>query len=117
MTAIPLLPAQATPQNPVQHKKLVDAAQQFEAMFLNEMLRNSMSSGGEDGDSADSAGQNGTIQGMGSEAVAKAIASCGGLGIARHIVAEVEQEHAAQQPQQKSETALKSFSGTPMKFL
>lgn len=103
-----------TPQIPAQHKKLVDAAQQFEAMFLNEMLKSSMGHADGDQDNTDAAGQNGTIQGMGTEAVAKAIASAGGLGIARHIVAEVEHEHARQQGQEKSETALKSSHTLPI---
>lgn len=116
MTAIgSVLPV--NPQAAAQHKKLVDAAQQFEAMFLSEMLKNSMSSGDGDSDSDTSSGQNGTIQGMGTEAVSKAIASAGGLGIARHIVAEVEHEHAQHELQEKSETSLKSSIVPPMKSL
>jgi len=77
--------------------KLANAAQQFEAMMLNEMLKPlhfgaAVDTGGEEsaGGAAD------TIRGMGTDALGKALASHGGLGIAKKIVGEVTAEHQAQ---------------------
>lgn len=79
-----------------QHGKLVKAAEAFEAMMLNEMLKPlkfgaEVDSGGDE--SAGGAGD--TIRGMGTDALGKALASHGGLGVARKIVAEVTREHDA----------------------
>ena len=85
-------------QAAAKHAKLVDAAQQFEGMLLEQMLKG-MGSGkdGEDGDDSSSPG-NDTMRSFGTEAVAHAIAKGGGVGIARQIVQKVtiEQKHDAQ---------------------
>ena len=76
-----------------QNAKLVDAAQQFEAMLMQEMLkpmRKGEDSWGEDKDN-DSASD--TISSFGTEAVAKAISKGGGLGIAKQVIRQVTQEH------------------------
>jgi Rod binding domain-containing protein len=74
--------------------KLVDAAQQFEATMLQELLkpmqRGQDSWGGEE-KSDDSASD--TISSFGSEAIAKAISKGGGFGIAKQIVSKVTLEH------------------------
>jgi flagellar protein FlgJ len=72
--------------------KLADAAQQFEAMLLQEMLKplRSQESGWSGEDSADSASD--TINSFGTEAVAKAISKSGGLGIARQVIRQVSAE-------------------------
>jgi flagellar protein FlgJ len=73
--------------------KLVDAAQQFEAMMLQEMLkpmRGGKDSWGGD-DKSDSASD--TISSFGTEAFAKAISKGGGFGIAKQIVSQVKLEH------------------------
>ena len=72
--------------------KLTDAAQQFEAMLMQEMLKPMHpQDGGWSGDEkTDSASD--TISSFGTEAVAKAISKGGGLGIARQVVAEVAAE-------------------------
>ena len=82
-----------------QHRKLVDAAQQFEGMLLQEMLKGMQSgkdelgSGDGDGDSSgDDSGD--TLRSFETEAVARAIAKGGGVGIARQVVRKVEIEHA-----------------------
>lgn len=101
-----------------QHRKLVDAAQQFEAVFLGEMLKSAHfgeSDEGSDGDASKDG--SGTMQSMGTEALAKAIASAGGFGIAHKIVAEVEQEHARHEGGGKVQTTLKSAAGTPIRGL
>jgi flagellar protein FlgJ len=77
-----------------QHAKLVDAAQQFEAMLLQEMLKPMQSKEGSwGGDDADKSGGDGdTLSSYGTEAVARAIAKGGGLGIAKQVVQKVWHE-------------------------
>ena len=73
--------------------KLVDAAQQFEAMMMQELLK-PFSSGqdgwGGDGQSGDAGSD--TMSSFGTEAMAKAIAKNGGLGIAKQVIRQVTQE-------------------------
>jgi flagellar protein FlgJ len=74
--------------------KLVDAAQQFEATMLQELLKplqHGQDSWGGEVKSDDSATD--TISSFGTEAIAKAISKGGGFGIAKQIVAKVTQEH------------------------
>jgi flagellar protein FlgJ len=75
--------------------KLTDAAQQFEAMMLQEMLKpmrkEQDSWGDDDNGEEDSASDN--IRSFGSEAFAKAISKEGGFGIAKKIISQVETEH------------------------
>ena len=74
--------------------KLVDAAQQFEATMLQELLKpmqHGQSSWGDEQKSEDSASD--TISSFGTEAIAKAISKGGGFGIARRVVEQVNQEH------------------------
>jgi peptidoglycan hydrolase FlgJ len=76
-----------------QNAKLVDAAQQFEAMMMQEMLKPMRKGedsweGEKDDDSASD-----TISSFGTEAVAKAISKGGGLGIAKQVIRQVTQEH------------------------
>lgn len=101
----------------MKHHKLVDAAQQFEGMFLQEMLKPMSKMGKEDGDSDsdsssddDGGGDMSTYQSYGTEALAKAIASAGGMGIARHVIEEVEKtaKPASTSAGENSETPLKS---------
>ena len=80
----------------VQHRKLTDAAQQFEGMFLQQMLKPMSTMSKEDGDDSDDgddkAGDTSTYQSLSVEALAKAISAAGGLGIASNIVSSVEKE-------------------------
>ncbi len=74
--------------------KLVDAAQQFEAAMLQELLKpmqNGQSSWGGVEKSDDTASD--TISSFGTEAIAKAISKGGGFGIAKQIVSKVTLEH------------------------
>jgi Rod binding domain-containing protein len=77
--------------------KLVDAAQQFEAMMLQEMLKpmrgGKDSWGGDDKSDSDSDSASDTIRSFGTEAFAKAISKGGGFGIAKQIVSQVKLEH------------------------
>lgn len=75
--------------------RLADAAQQFEAVFLQELLKPLQESGKDDGEEK-SPGSD-TMSSYGTEAVAKAISKGGGMGIARQIVAKVELEHNQRQ--------------------
>jgi Rod binding domain-containing protein len=82
----------ATPHTQPQ-ARLTDAAQQFEGIFLQEFLKPLQS--GKDGltgeDSSDSSTD--TLQTYGTEALAKAISSRGGFGIAHQVIQQVNREH------------------------
>lgn len=74
--------------------KLIDAAQQFEATMLQELLKpmqHGQDSWGGEEKSDDSASD--TMSSFGTEAIAKAISKGGGFGIAKQIVSKVTQEH------------------------
>jgi flagellar protein FlgJ len=73
--------------------KLVDAAQQFEAAMLQELLKpmqHGQDSWGGELKSDDPASD--TISSFGTEAIAKAISKGGGFGIAKQIVSKVTLE-------------------------
>lgn len=93
--------ASATTSGP-KDPKLVNAAQQFESMMLQEMLKPMRSGedswGGDDDKSSDSSMD--TISSFGTEAVATAISKSGGLGIARLVIEQVTKEH--QRDEQKA---------------
>src|SRR3954454_13894296 len=84
----------ATAADEQKQAKLVDAAQQFEATMLQELLkpfqRGQSSWGGEER-TDDTASD--TINSFGTEAIAKAISKGGGFGIAQQIVSKVTLEH------------------------
>jgi peptidoglycan hydrolase FlgJ len=85
--------------------KLVDAAQQFEAMMLQEMLKpmrgGKDSWGGDDKSDSDSASD--TISSFGTESFAKAISKGGGFGIAKQVVSQVKLEHQKNSGKKTSE--------------
>jgi flagellar protein FlgJ len=86
----------AAPAAAAQQAKLVEGAQSFEAMMLGEMLKPlQFGAGVEDGDEASAGGAAETVRGMGTDALAKALSSHGGLGLARKIVDQVTAEHDA----------------------
>lgn len=75
--------------------KLVDAAQQFEATMLQELLKpmqHGQDSWGGEMKSDDDASTD-AISSFGTEAMAKAISKGGGFGIAKQIVSKVTLEH------------------------
>jgi Rod binding domain-containing protein len=83
-----------------QHRKLTDAAQQFEGMLLQELLKpmreHSFGSGDSDNSSSDDPDSSGfadTLSSFGSESLAAAISRAGGLGIAKQVVQQVESKH------------------------
>src|ERR1700760_4553016 len=84
----------ATAADVQKQAKLVDAAQQFEATMLQELLKplqSGQSSWGGEESGEDTASN--TISSFGTEAVAKAISKGGGFGIAKQIVSKVTLEH------------------------
>ncbi len=86
------------------HRKLIDAAQQFEGMLLQEMLKpmkehgfcQQEDEGNSDGKDAGS-GFGETLKSFATETMATAIARGGGLGIAKRVVEQVESERASHQ--------------------
>jgi flagellar protein FlgJ len=91
------------PETP-QHRKLVDAAQKFEAIFLQQMMK-PFANKEEDGDNEpDQTAGGSTYQDMGVESMASAIARGGGFGIARSVVASVERQAHGQLENQKQAT-------------
>jgi peptidoglycan hydrolase FlgJ len=88
------------------HARLVDAAQQFEGMMLEQLLKpmqKSQDTGfGQDPDT-DRDGSLDTLSSYGTEAVANSIARSGGLGIARKLVADVDRIDAHTQRTQRSQ--------------
>ena len=86
-----------TPSTPEQ-RKLKDAAQQFEGMLLQEMLKPMREHGfcqGDDDNKEEGSGFADTLSSFGTESVATAIAKGGGLGIAKRVEEQVEGEKAA----------------------
>ena len=70
----------------VKRSKLEDAAQQFEAMLLQELLKPMRSSEDDLSGEKSADGSFDTISSFGTESVAKAISKSGGLGIAKQVV-------------------------------
>ncbi len=86
------------------HRKLIDAAQQFEGMLLQEMLKPMKEHGfcqreGEDAGAGKDTGGGfaDTLNSFGTDTLATAIAKSGGLGIAKRVVKQVEGERVSHQ--------------------
>jgi peptidoglycan hydrolase FlgJ len=85
----------------LQHKKLTEAAQQFEGMLMQELLKPMKEHGfcqGDKDDNEEGSGFGDTLSSFGTETMATAIAKGGGLGIAKRVVEQVESEKAAHHP-------------------
>ncbi len=84
-------------------KKIADAASQFEALFLSEMLKSVREASSGDG-TADSEDQSGSsLTELAQEQFAQALAASGGLGFARMVTAQLatgNQKPAAVAPRQ-----------------
>jgi flagellar protein FlgJ len=81
-----------------EHRKLVDAAQQFEGMLLQEMLKpmREHGFGQEESDTKDEgSGFGDTLTSFGTEQMATAISKGGGFGVAKKVVAQVEAERSS----------------------
>jgi flagellar protein FlgJ len=92
MMSIAMSNAAITTDPTVRHAKLLAAAQQFEGVMLNELMKPLSKSANIDGDEAE--GEAGTMQSYGVEAMAGALAKSGALGFAKRIVASVETKEA-----------------------
>ena len=73
-------------QNPKQVAKLRDAASQFEALLLTKMLQSSREAGNGGADGNEN-GENSMMLELSEQQFAQALASSGGLGIAKMVVA------------------------------
>ncbi len=73
-----------------QREKLTDAAQKFEGIFLQELLQPLQNA--KDGLTGEDASDSSTdaLQSYSTEAVASAISSRGGFGIARQVIRQIE---------------------------
>jgi Rod binding domain-containing protein len=69
--------------------KLADAAQQFEAMMLQELLKPLRSSEDDLSGEKSEDGSFDTLASFGTESVAKSISQHGGLGIARQVIQQL----------------------------
>jgi peptidoglycan hydrolase FlgJ len=94
--SMPVTPAPApSTEDAARHRKLTAAAQQFEGMLLQEMLKPMREHGfcqEESEEKGEGAGFGDTLSSFGSESVATEIAKGGGLGIAKRVVEKVERE-------------------------
>ncbi len=86
----------------MRHARLADAAQQFEGIFLQELLKPMQS--GNDGLTGEDASDSSTdsLQSYSTEAVARAISSHGGFGIARQVVQQIERTSIPHENNQKN---------------
>jgi peptidoglycan hydrolase FlgJ len=86
-----------------EHRKLTTAAQQFEGMLLQEMLKpmrehlfcGNAQDEAEGNGGKEASGYGDTLLSFGTETMATAIAKGGGLGIAKRVIAQVEGEKAS----------------------
>jgi peptidoglycan hydrolase FlgJ len=95
--------------------KLVDAAQQFEASMLQELLKpmHGQQDGWGDTEEKDTASD--TISGFGAEAMAKAISKRGGFGIAKQVISQVNREHDGVTKKNPQSTEVSVFSADTFK--
>ena len=94
MTVFPVMSnTSASDMSTAKQAKLADAAQQFEAMMTQELLKpfsNGQDCWGIDAQDSDAGAD--TMSSFGTEALAKAIAQRGGLGIAKQVLRQVSEE-------------------------
>ena len=76
--------------------KIADAARQFEALILGQILKSMHPEGGE----LDQDQSNSTMMQLGMEQFAQALAAHGGLGLARMLTSQLE-ERASQAPSKR----------------
>ena len=111
------LAGQTTPAlDGAKQAKLTDAAQQFEATMLQELLKpmqHGQNSWGEDEKSDDSSTD--SISSFGTEAVAKAISKGGGFGIAKQIVSKVTLERERNSEKKTSSTKVQESEADRVK--
>jgi Rod binding domain-containing protein len=94
--AIPTIAAAASLNPAASHSKLHDAAQQFEALIVGQMLRSEREAGWLAGEE-DSAGE--SAMDIAEDQFSKALAASGGLGLANMIERTVGQPQSATRPE------------------
>ncbi len=111
------IPAQSAP---VASPRMQKAAQEFEANFLQEFLKplkqHPLFEGGDGlggGDISDGelSGSLGTVDSLGTQALADALASAGGLGISKHILAQMAPIEAANEAAKNAKSAAAAKNG------
>jgi Rod binding domain-containing protein len=98
----------ATPKDP----KLVEAAKQFEAVFMRELLKPLEKSTAAMGGSSTSAGES-TYGSMIVDALGDAVAKAGGLGFGDQLVKDLAPRLEAEEKSKATPSAPKSLSGAP----
>jgi peptidoglycan hydrolase FlgJ len=95
--------------------KLVEAAQQFEASMLQELLKpmHDGQDGWGDTEGKDTASD--TISGFGTEAMAQAISKGGGFGIAKQVISQINREHDRFTKKNPQSTEVSGFSADTFK--
>ena len=100
--------------------RLRKAAQEFEANFLEELLKplkedplfsGSDGLGGSGSGDGEISGSLGTVDSLGTEALANALASAGGLGIAKHILAQMAPLEAANEAKRNASSGTSDHAG------
>jgi Rod binding domain-containing protein len=82
--------ASESPVDAAREAKLSKAAEEFESMMLNELLKPlHFGAGVDEGQEESADGAADTMRGLGTDALGKALAAQGGFGIARKVVKEV----------------------------
>ncbi len=94
--------ATGTPTADPRAQRLHTAANQFEAMLLQEMMKPLAAKPEENGLSADEDAQSGPLQGFGVQAVAESLARSGALGFAKQIEGALKAHAGANAALQKS---------------
>lgn len=74
-------------------KRVQDAAQQFEAMLLQQMLKSARDSGSGDWDGSSEDPTGSSMSEMAEQQFAQLLASKGGLGLAKLVVDGLERNH------------------------
>jgi peptidoglycan hydrolase FlgJ len=95
--------------------KLADAAQQFEASMLQELLKPMHGEPDSWGDTDEKDTASDTISGFGTEAMAKAISKGGGFGIATRVISQVNHEHDHFAKKGSRSTEVSGFSADTFK--
>lgn len=78
-----------TVSNPARQRQLVNAAHEFEAQLMKEMLPSASWGGDEEAD-----GGGGVLGQFASESLGRSISARGGLGVAERLIAELSREPA-----------------------
>lgn len=84
-----ILDSSQTPSGTSDSKKLADAARQFEALLIGQLLRSARDPD-EEGPMEDQGGTGSALLDMGEQQFAQALAASGGLGIAKMVITGLE---------------------------